>query len=234
MTNAGNLTHDPSSNAQKPEEFLGADDEMTFEVEAAPPPDDAALKKVAYYAEHQAKLVRWLENAEELMKKRREMLKRVAEVDLPQAMKDVGMRSFELIGGGSVSLKDVVSASIPKENKEDVLAFVAEDGHESLIKRTFTIFFGRDQEKEVAKFIRDLNKRKVKLDVKRDDKIEPATYKKYIKDRIERLQLKKIDPFLGTPKGTPKENAVLGTPKEEFGIYTATVAEVELPKVAAP
>ena len=65
----------------------------------------------------------------------------ISQVDLPEAMQSVGMQSFTLENGSSISVKDQMRASLPKKNKAEVANWLKEHGAGSLIKDTIVVEF---------------------------------------------------------------------------------------------
>lgn len=196
------------------------------EIEAKPPPSDAQLKGVR-------------DHAGELWKKRR-LLTRLAEEasnvsleievletkTLPDAMRAIGMRRFELEGGFEIELEDVVHGSIKKDDRPRAFDWLKEvaarskNGWDAIIKNSITVFFDRGDEKWADKFMRDLAKRKRPLEVERESVIHAGTLKKFVKERVAEEKLGKV------PDG-------LKLPRDLFGVHEFTKANLVDPAAKA-
>lgn len=184
------------------------------EVEAAAPPSDAQIKNVR-------------DHARDLYKKRREVAKLLEEAKalseaievietktLPDAMRDIGMRRFELEGGFEVELEDVVHGSIKKENEPKAFDFLkANTPWDAIIKNSITVWFDRGEEKWADKFMRDLGKRKRPLEVERKAAIHAGTLKKFVKERV-----------AAEKAGAVPEKKKL--PRDVFGVFEFTRANL--------
>jgi hypothetical protein len=196
--------------------MLGEEELPQIEVEAAPLPTDAQLKKVRDLANLQVTLEGRIAKGLALLKELGEAHAAVSQRDLPLAMKELGMKSFELTGGVRIGIETFVSASIPKDKAAQAFKIVEGLGEGSIIKHAITILFGRDEDAWAAKFMRDMAQRKKPLNHSRKDWIEPMTLKKFVKEKIAALRAKNDDPFLTLPK-------------DVFGIYEGEASVVEMP-----
>jgi HEAT repeat protein len=113
------------------------------------PVTDEALATVAALAEKQLREEAEVERLEALLKDAKEQLRHTSMEALPTAMDevgDVGLTSFELRSGHVVSVEDKLSASIPKKNKSACAKWLEDNGHESIVRKTVTLSFGRGEE----------------------------------------------------------------------------------------
>ena len=198
------------------EELLGED--PFVEVEAAPLPDDTELAKVRQLAELQVALEARMAKGAALMKQLAEAHKDLSERQLPLAMRELGLETFSLTGGTKITVKKFIAASIPKPMTERAFDIIEKLGEGAIIKHAITILFGRDEDAWAAKFMRDMAQRKKPLNHSKKDWIEPPTLGKFVRDTMAKLRAEGRDPFTTLPK-------------EVFGIYEGTRAEVELPTV---
>jgi len=83
-------------------------------------------------------------------------LKALEEVELPDLMLGVGMKSFELRTGEGVTIKEIVAASINKANEAKAFGWLKGHGHGDLIKNVIKLNFGKGQEKQADHIIREL------------------------------------------------------------------------------
>lgn len=206
------LAHE-AQNAQTVDERLGDDDE----VEAAPVPDNDDLKKISTLAAQYIALEKEIADLEAQLAAKQAALKVVRELDLPTAMTEVGTTGFDLVGGGSVKLKTGYVAGISEKNRLAAHTWLENHGSGSLIKRTFTISFGKGEETWARKFERDMAQRKRPLQCERKDAVHTQTLGKFVREKIAAAKSNGISP--------EKE-----IPFDLFSIFELRYAEVEQPK----
>jgi len=193
------------------------DEDVFLDVEAAPLPTDDELANVRALAQLQVRLEERIAKGEAFLAELKAAHKKVAEGQLPLAMKALGLEKFSLVGGAEITVKKFTAASIPKDRAAEAFEIVEGLGEGSIIKHAITILFGRDEDAWARKFMRDMARRKKPLVHTRKDWIEPSTLGKFVRDGVSRLRREGRDPF-----------EVL--PKEVFGIYEGEATNVALPK----
>lgn len=97
-------------------------------------PSDSELATIASLAEEQVLLEDEITNLNEIINKKVGKFREIAEVKLPEAMRDVGLTSITLESGKTVTLKDNIYASISKARQEEAFKWLRDNGHGSLIK----------------------------------------------------------------------------------------------------
>lgn len=175
------------------EELLGdpAPPILTAEVEdvaEVAPPSDADLKRVTDLAVAQVKLAERIAKGEELLKTLNGDLKRLSEVDLPEAMNRIGMKMFQLKDGSVVEIATSVHASIPKDLVPTAHKFLEDHGNEGMIKRQIQILFGRGQTGWAKKFLADCAKRKLPLDLKEKEWVDPQTLTAWARGNLKTVE----------------------------------------------
>ena len=166
-------------NAQEGLTVVSPDD-----VESRPPPSDADLRNVR---DHAAALWKRQKRLVELAAEAKAVADEISVLEtktIPDAMRKIGMRRFEMTGGFEVEVEDVVVGSITKEHKPAAHEFLEKNGWGSIIKRVITVEFGMGEEKWAAKFLRDLAARKRPVKFDRTDAVHSGTLKKFVKERI--------------------------------------------------
>ena len=103
---------------------------------------------------------------------------------LPELMDSADMSSFTTKEGIVVSVNERIRASIPAKSQVEALAWLIDNGEDGVIKRQFTIEFGRDDHKWAEKFERDMKQRKKPLPCKRKSSVHPQTLAKTISDKL--------------------------------------------------
>jgi len=112
----------------------------------------------------------------------------IADYRIPELMEAAGYTEggvHTVRDGLSVKWIRAIRASIPVARKSEAYRWLDDNGHGGMIKRSFIISFGRDDEKWAAKFARDLMQRKKPVPLERKDKVEPSTLKAFVKDQLQ-------------------------------------------------
>lgn len=169
---------------------------------------DNVLAQLSGMATDQKQYEATIARLEVELKEAKESLRHISENQLPQLMEDIGLEEFKTIDGSiKISLNEVIRGSIPAKNETEAFKWLDANDNGNLIKRTFQIEFGKDEEKWADKFERDLKQRKKPLHCKRKKKVHPQTLQAFV-----RTQLAEGEPI----------------PMDLFGVYRQRVAKVEL------
>jgi len=107
------------------------------------------------------------------------------EQTLPKALEDAGNLEDITIDGLKIEREIKLRGSIPADKKAEAFEWLEENGHGKLIKRKFTIEFGKDEETWANKFQKDCEKRKKALAMKRDKAVHPSTLVAFLKSELE-------------------------------------------------
>ena len=187
------------------------------DIEAKPKPTDEKLKGVRDFAADLYRKRRLLAKLALEASKTSEEIEILETKTLPDAMRDIGMRRFELEGGFEIELEDIIHGSIKKDDKPKAFDWLKtagkKPGWDAIIKNSITVFFDRGEEKWADKFMRDMAKRKRPLQVEREETIHAGTLKKFVKERVTAEKL-----------GTVAE--ALKLPRDLFGVYEFTKANL--------
>jgi hypothetical protein len=190
------------------------DDEMLDEVEPAPVPTDAALRKISVLADRYLMLECDIADLADALAKKQAALKAVREVDLPTAMAEAGTRRFDLTDGSVVKLEEGVGAHITEANKPKAHAWLEDHGHGAIVKHQITILFGKGEEDWAKKFIRDCKQRKKQLNLERKDSVHSQTLGKFIRDQAEQAKQDQV-------------SLSIRVPYDLFGVHEYRYATVE-------
>lgn len=68
-----------------------------------------------------------------------ERLKKVQEVQLPEAMAQAGVSEFKLLNGAKISIKEDLSVSVPKSRMLEIADWLRKNGLGDILKETMTI-----------------------------------------------------------------------------------------------
>lgn len=178
------------------------------EVEAAPEADEGELSTITTLAERLQNENACVTQLEEQLKAAKEAARITQEVDLPQAMLDVGMRAFTMKNGFGIDVVTTHHAGISQANQPAAFAYLKETAHDDIIKRDVTITFGRGEETLAAEALTLLRSKFSENKVVEKASIHAQTLGAYVREQL-------------------REGAAL--PTDVFGIYTRTYAQLTPP-----
>lgn len=112
--------------------------------QAEPEIDD--LKKLSTLAARQVSLEAQVIAAEEALRKAKENLRQVNEIELPEVMDRLKLEQFKTVDGLEIEVSEKVRASIAKKNQARGFAWLREHGHDAIIKRLVKVQFGKGEE----------------------------------------------------------------------------------------
>ena len=119
--------------------------------EQAAGPTDADLRKVSTLAARQVELEAGVRYLERELKKEKERLRKVAEVELPELLlNELGLSMFAMADGTKVEVKDSLKCSVPKKNLKEVSKWLADHGHSALVKRDVVLPFDKGEDDRIA------------------------------------------------------------------------------------
>jgi hypothetical protein len=99
------------------------------------------LEIIRAHAQQAVKLLRWIEKAEDLTKERKADYDSLVRKDIPEKMLAIQLDSFTLNDGSQISVKDIMSGSLPKApaRKKEAIEYLKELGAEGLLKPSINI-----------------------------------------------------------------------------------------------
>lgn len=168
----------------------------------------AVMEKLQELVDEAHKYEAQAEKLEQQALEARNRLAAVVTDALPKLMQESGIESFKTKGGLSVSLKTDTKCNLAKKRQDAGLDWIEKHGGGSLIKACVNIPFTRAElaeAKKLADAIMEDHNRIASV----ERKIEPATMKKFLTDRM--AKGKDVD-------------------KELFGIFEVRKAEIKVPK----
>lgn len=118
----------------------------------------------------------------------KERLRDISEHKLPELMDVAEMQDFTTKEGIHIKVAEKIRASIAKQDlarQARAFRWLEDNGQGNLIKRQFTIAFGKDEEKWANKFEGDLKRRKRDLNVKRSKEVNSTTLAAFVKRQLE-------------------------------------------------
>jgi hypothetical protein len=116
-------------------------------------PNDASLKRISTLANLQAKLEDEVAQLQTLLKNKEALLRNVAEKDLPEAMSEVGLKTFATDRGYSITVSTDYYASLAQDSKYRVPAikWLRDNGLDAIIQRVVALKFGKGEDKQADK-----------------------------------------------------------------------------------
>lgn len=173
---------------------------------AAPPATLASIRKLA---ERTRDLEEVCDTLETELKHKKAALFALKTKALPDAMSEIGFKTFTLEDGTEVKIGDVVSGSLPKdeERKSKALFWLEQNEGASLIKGRVELLFGKGEENQAIKLVAQLRKRG--FEVHYDRTVHPQTLAAFARELLRDGQ---------------------DVPFEMLGLYTGKLAKFELPK----
>lgn len=104
------------------------------------------------------------------------------EVQVPSLMEQIGLTSLRTTNGFKVELDVQPKASITEANREMAMCWLEDNGHGGLIKRTVTVAFNRDQEKEARALVAEIEPKYGAVKEKKE--VHPQTLQAFVKGQI--------------------------------------------------
>lgn len=160
--------------------------------------DNFALTTISQLANRQLGLEREIENLEEQLKQKKEEHRQVSQVDLPEAMAEIGMASFTLDSGAKVNVKPFYNCSIPKDRYDEAMGWLRDNGHGDLIKNTISVDFGKGEDVAAVQFKTSLQEQGTSYTDKTG--VHPQTLRAFVREQVETgrpLPLDLLGVFIG-------------------------------------
>ena len=125
----------------------------------------------------------------------KEALRHISENVMPSIMEEAGQAEDMVVDGMKITINTAIRGSIPKGNEVQAFSWLEKHGHARIIKRQFTIDFGKDDDKWADKFERDLAQRKKPLNTKRKKTVHPQTLQAFVRGQLEEGTAIPMDTF---------------------------------------
>lgn len=168
---------------------------------------DDQVKMIANLAERQVTIEAYMAKCEANLEAAKANWRKIAEVDLPNAMAEVGMSQFKLTNGTIVKIGQEVYASIPKDNTGPAFAWLREHNLDGVIKNVVSVQFAKGEDAKALELAHNIADQG--LLPEQTQTVHPMTLKALLKEQLE----KGVD-----------------VPMKEFGAYSVNRAKVVLDK----
>jgi hypothetical protein len=144
-------------------------------------PDSSKLNDIATLALKQLTLEDDVAKLEEMLKRKKEDLRRVSEEELPVLMGSV--TEFRLANGRKIVIKPYYSGSINDENADLAFTWLREHGHDDIIKNQVIMQFGKGEDKEAETVMTNL--KALGYNPENKKAVHPMTLKAFIREQVE-------------------------------------------------
>ena len=157
---------------------------FTYDDAESPRVGDNSLTVLISLAHAQKEKEEELAAAEKEVKRIKQELTHISEVQLPELMDELRMPEFKTEDGLKVSVSEIIRASMGRseEEKNKALDWLEAHGHEKLIKRTVEVPFSRKQQDQALK-LRDalINEGHYAVFSR---KVEPSTLRSFVIEEL--------------------------------------------------
>jgi hypothetical protein len=147
---------------------------------------DDEISGIAAMAKRAKELEKEIEDHEGILKERKDQFRKLTEEAIPEALSQMGMKSFKMADGSSIDIKPFYGANISEARRAEAYKWLRERGFDDIIKNTVSVRFGRNEDALAARAIDLL--RAQGFPVEQTEKIEPQTLKAWVKERVEKGQ----------------------------------------------
>jgi len=145
---------------------------------------DDDIAGIAALAKRAKELEKEVEDLEQVMKERKDQLKKLTEQSIPEALAQTGMKGFVMDDGSKIELKAFYSASISAARKAEAFQWLRDHGMDDIIKNTVSVRFGRGEDELCSRLLGLLGDQGYPAE--QAEKIEPMTLKAWVKEQVER------------------------------------------------
>jgi hypothetical protein len=121
--------------------------------EYADQPEVDDLKKLSRLAADQVAAEAEVIRCEEELRKAKDALRQINEVQLPEVMDRLKLEQFKTVDGLEIVVDEKIRASITKKNEARAFQWLRDNGHDAIIKRLVSIQFGKDEDAQADKLV---------------------------------------------------------------------------------
>lgn len=146
--------------------------------------EDNSLASLSSLARRAKLLEKELADLEQATKEHKDQYRKLVEEVIPEALAELGMKSFKMEDGSEVSVKPFYSASISEARRSEAYQWLRDNGYDDIIKNTVSVRFGRGEDELCARLLDLLGEKGFPAD--QAEKVEPMTLKAWVKEMVER------------------------------------------------
>lgn len=156
-------------------------DAQAYEKYAKRPQSEDKLAELSQLAEEQLAKQQAVADAERALKERKEELRQIAEVAVPELMDSLGIENFTTTSGIKIKVGTKIRASINAQNQRGAFDWLREHGHEAIIKRELKMTFGMGEDEQAQEVIKKLDG----MPVQDKSAVHPSTLVKFVGEMLE-------------------------------------------------
>jgi|TARA_B100001094_G_scaffold300602_1_gene326172 regulator of replication initiation timing len=143
--------------------------------------DTGTGKQLSQLVQNLRNVENQIEDAENHVKALKQEKHRLSVENIPALMDEMGVERLD-VDGLTVERKMIVSASIPKDRKDEAYSWLRENGCDDIIKNDVTCSFGKGQDnsaKNVIAILQDAG-----FDPATKTHVHPSTLKAFVRERV--------------------------------------------------
>ena len=112
-------------------------------------------------------------------------LREIEEKEIPEIMDDVELEELTAKNGCTIKISEIVRCALLAANKPKAFAWLANNGHEALIKRTISMDFGKGENEAAEAFKKQNLAIDPELELTDKSNVHPQTLDKWLREKIE-------------------------------------------------
>ena len=121
---------------------------------------------------------------EERLSRKKEKADKLSQQVIPEIMESMKMKTMKLRDGSSIEIKEIYSATIPKDKQEGAFNWLRNSDLGDLIKNEITVSFGRNEDNKAREYANLAESNGYQPQQKL--KVEPMTLKALYRERVEK------------------------------------------------
>ena len=145
---------------------------------------DSSLVSLSALGRKAKELEKDIEEQDALLKSLKDQHRKLTEETIPEALTELGMKSFKMEDGSEVMIKPFYGASILEARRAEAYQWLREHNYDDIIKNTVSVRFGRGEDELCARLLSLLGDQGYPAE--QAEKIEPMTLKAWVKEMVER------------------------------------------------
>jgi len=142
------------------------------------------LSGIGALAKRAKELEKEIEDLEAGVSERKDQYRKLVEESIPGMLAELGMKSFQMSDGSTISIKPFYSASIKEENRAQAFEWLRNHGYDDIIKNIVSVRFGRKEDHLCEDLLIQL--RAQGFPVEQAQKVESQTLKAWVREMVER------------------------------------------------
>ena len=121
---------------------------------------------------------------EEKLKQKKEVADKISEQVIPEIMESMKLKTMKLNDGSAIEVKEIYSATIPVDKRENAFNWLRNNDLGDLIKNEITVSFGRNEDNKASEYANLAESNGYQPQQKL--KVEPMTLKAEYRSRVEK------------------------------------------------